>query len=290
MIDQPWIVRLSFQMFGHQFFSFDSSEKNREFSHRGEKISVKFKVTFCCQIALLLISTGVLLYFHESISELKFYKQLSAILLSEVWLVLSFISTSKVKSVFRLHEDIEDIFRKGLGFDEKRFVFHRNFNKLFWIHCAIVVITIVAEFRVFFLNADRYALFYAASNSLRVLIKAHIFLRFLFYTRLIHYNVALVQEAVVGLSPGQEVLLYNDGSSEGAEAFLKFTSLKEIYGKIWKMTDLINDIKGPVLIILIIFGFTLSAFDGLKAFTFLKSGKIQEATGLRHLMNVSLFF
>lgn len=272
-----------FQIFGLQFFTLDNSTENRKFNHRGESISTKFKFLFCCQIALLLLLLGAFVSLSECDGELKVDKiiKIGGCVIVGLSIIQSFITTSKVKSIFRLHEDVGELFRRRLSLDDESSALSKNFSKLLCTFNVVQVFIITTALGSSFLFHGSSALYVAAFKSCIRYIAGVNLLRVVFYTRLVGDNISLMRKAIAkfhGNAKLEKVPREN--------LTFKFTSLKEIYGKVWEMTDLINDVSGPVLVYMIVYVVVGSAVNGMKAYSIIKSDGFQGAIGLSTLFEV----
>lgn len=269
-----------FQLFGLQLFTLKNSNKNKEFNHRGRKISIKFKIIFMINLVILMIFTGTLAFLGSASDDLKGENSIYVfgLVIAIVLMVHTFIYNSKTKMIFQLMEDIGKIFEHHLNLSSDYSGLNRRFTK-FNIVVNVILISVYisgAAFNFFFENLFKFYISLLKLSSYYIL-GIHL-LRFVFYTLLVSNNLTLMQKAVNQLrTANRKISKYNRTNDE----HFKINSLKAIYGMIWEMNELINSVSGPTTIYFFLLTIVINSINGYRVFLiFMQDIPMKAAIGL----------
>lgn len=266
-------VTFVFCIFGLQYFTIDC--KNDCFGYRGNKITNRFKLYFALIASVLATEIGLLIWVtiitdvssKESSTHATILGQLTSIT-SIAFLLLSVIhsyrSTSEMKAIYKNCEDIHKIFEGSLGFDSNYDKFGKSFRKFlikFWIVFAVFM-PIQATFNFFhdpaILQED--IIFFTVPY---LFIIANV-LRFIFFVMLVNHNIKRMKEFLEIKIKERSLRKQIFGKHlHEHDEFEVFKSLKEIYGLVWRLTNLANSVSGPtisVFFVLIIFANSTSGY------------------------------
>jgi hypothetical protein len=281
-----------FRLFGLQYFTLTDESK---VNHRGSETSKKFKLNFCLVLAVAFVSTA----FKTVCYKLKRQHQMSESLLNEntesgalveeinklitVCLLFSslthaYCTTSTAKRIFKLCEDINDVFQNNLNLEVDYTRFSSHFKKVLFcsvglLSTSTLMMAIVTylddELNLLFLLLDFSSYFFMFINLLRLV----------FFVMLVNFNFQNVSRCLkqvenlnqsssfigVGLRLKSFALLNEKDSTSKV-----FVSLKRIHKNLWDMTELINQVSGPSISILTILSILGNTLGGYRIFLYTK--------------------
>lgn len=290
-----------FRYFGLQYFALNEDD---EVNHRSNRITKAQKIFFAFFLASVsLHSISFVIFFiifrmivTTSIEDTS--NDLKAQLFSIVFIVSTilvsviqaFVSTPKIKKIFALSEEIWNIFAIKMNYEVDLKSFRKSFTKMCLLTVsALAVFTTALGIFTFYLIPSRFVLFcFAPFTFFLILVNL---LRFIFFTMLINVNIKSLNLVLEQLSNQQNLMERSNvrrklfGSNNHAAPLLPHSlsrairASREIYALVWEMTELVNQVSGTMIAILVIVAALENTLGGYKIFLFIKNVVGFEETG-----------
>lgn len=259
------------QLFGHQFFTLNVSKGKEEFSHRGSKISIKFLVILILNVLFLLAICAWAIFVTSTdklIVQAGSALGVSMLIITCLLMIHSYKVTPKARIVFRHCEAIAKTFEQKLKIDCDWIGFSRKFKRfcvtfhLLMAACDVLYVTSVI---IYYPSLTFYMI---PCYIIPVVICRISILKVLFLIRLLNHNLELMTKALARMSEKRD-----RENSAGARTFVRSSEvystvavLKEIYGTLTEVTEMINTINAPEICYSLCACVTLSIFGSIKIF------------------------
>lgn len=269
-----------FQCSGLQFFPITSSGKR--FGYQESGVSTKFKILFAVLTFVLMVFAGIWIFLvltatgksKNSFENKWMLLRIIFPIAFEILLLHSYLKTQKTKQIFRKSAEISNLIKRNFNINIDHGKFGENFMKLVAktiIFFTIGSISVLISISVF---ESKSYVFVAALYIVFPYFVMHIFyLRFIFFIMVVLHNIQNMKMALECLHDSKKLENHFDALNFCVKPAVKMkinycaiASLKEVYGIIWEVSELVNELSGPSLIGLLFTTIMSNTSAGLKIY------------------------
>lgn len=266
-----------FQIAAVQFFTLTNSKENKEFGHKGTKVAKKFVLIFLSYTSVVTVA-AIILASRKLRADETMIQKVNNSLTGAVWvfeLIYYFGVTTKTKLIYRKFEYISKIFAQRLKIDCDWIGFSRRSKKHFMKFYLISLMFASMIFVLMYIY-QLSRIWYLLLVYLFYIIASPTILNFIFFIRLLNHNFQLMKKVLErlnnlkGESEAPVPVVRSITFRSANNIFSTIAMVKDIYGKLIEVADLINSVSAPIAIasfFIIVVGNSLA---GYRCFLFLK--------------------